>query len=214
MKMYKVISVIFLCVFSISVAFSQKGKGQDNKKVNNAQDTEQQSARPDNQGGKDNQHKQEQTKKRENTGKKDQKEEQTQTREQKKDGDQHQVREQKKEGEQRGRGHAYGRDKGDISGRDFGMIRSEESRNKMKGKFDDADAELDRQDNVVSGMFNNIEQARTRNEEKYQKGTISKSEYEHNKNKIQEAEQIATQAQIRVKDEKKKVENSRKQMEE
>ncbi len=202
MKMYKVISVIFLCVFSISVVFSQKGKGQDNKKGNNTQDTEQQSTRPDNQGGKDNQHKQDQTQARDNTGKKDQKGEQTQEREQKKDG------------EQSGKGHAYGRDKGDMSGRDFGMIRSEESRNKMKGKFDDADAELDRQENVVSGMFDNIEQARTRNEEKYQKGTISKSEYEENKTKIQEAEQIATQAQTRVREEKRKVENSRKQMEE
>jgi|GEM_PF-1483631 len=36
-----------------------------------------------------------------------------------------------------GKGHAYGKNKGDMSGREFGQQRSEEARNKDKGKDKD-----------------------------------------------------------------------------
>jgi colicin import membrane protein len=41
-----------------------------------------------------------------------------------------------------GNGKAYGKNKGDLSGRDFGKIRSTEAKSKLKAKLDEMDTEI------------------------------------------------------------------------
>jgi colicin import membrane protein len=112
----------------------------------------------------------------------------------------------------KGKGHAYGRNKGDLSGREFGMLRSEEAKNKAKGKFDDADFRLNKQKERVSSMRQNVENAKASNEEKYKAGKITKKQYELNKEKIQEAENIVNSSEERVNREKQNVESARKEI--
>jgi colicin import membrane protein len=41
-----------------------------------------------------------------------------------------------------GNGNAYGKNKGNLSGRDFGKVRSTEAKNKLKAKLDEMDTEI------------------------------------------------------------------------
>ena len=70
----------------------------------------------------------------------------------------------------KGKGNAYGRNKGEMSGREFGQMRSEEAKNKVNNKLQESDSRLNAQQSRVNTMRQNCDNARKSNEEKYKAG--------------------------------------------
>jgi colicin import membrane protein len=100
-----------------------------------------------------------------------------------------------------------------LTGREFGQLRSEEAKQKMKGKLDEAEAEVGMQRERVKKMRQNVENAREKNESNYKTGKITKQEYESNRERINEAETITNQTEERVNSEMQNIEAARKEME-
>jgi colicin import membrane protein len=114
--------------------------------------------------------------------------------------------------EHKGKGHAYGKNKGELKGRDFGMLRSEEARSKMKGKLDHAESEVDLQIQRIEKMNQRIEEAKSRNEENFKGGKITRVQYEANEERINEAGAIVSETEQKAKKEKQNISSAKKDL--
>lgn len=86
------------------------------------------------------------------------------------------------------KGKAHGRDKGDLSGKEFGMQRAEEARNKHKEKVVETKKEINKGEDVMSESRDKIVKAREKLEKLKNAGTISKDEISRKEAIIQRAE--------------------------
>jgi len=109
-----------------------------------------------------------------------------------------QKKEQNSNNENRNNGNAYGKDKGGLTGQEFGKLRSEEAKTQVNTKIDEAVSELDMEFEKLNKKQKDIDAAKIRNEEKYKNKSITKEQYDINKAKIGEAENIVNQSKDRV----------------
>lgn len=112
-----------------------------------------------------------------------------------------------KDGQQNG--NAYGKDKEGMTGKEFGQLRSEESKTKVNTKLDEAVSELDGEFEKLNKMKKDINDSKARNEEKYKNKQITKEQYDANKVKISEAESIVNQTEDKLLMEKESLKNAK-----
>ncbi len=98
-----------------------------------------------------------------------------------------------KDKEHPGQGNAFGKDKGDMSGREFGQQRAAEARNKKEESAENIRIAIDK-----------LTDARIKLEEKMKRKEISQKDYEEKMKQIEEAtEEVATLKEEYIKAEKK-----------
>jgi hypothetical protein len=88
-------------------------------------------------------------------------------------------------------GNAYGKNKGDMTGREFGRMRSEQARAKVKESVDELDAEILESEMKVSKRKEALAEARVRLESIKQNSKISAEE-------VSKKESILSQVVIRL----------------
>jgi colicin import membrane protein len=87
----------------------------------------------------------------------------------------------------KGQGHAYGRNKGDLKGRDFGKLRSTEARAKIKADIETKEKEVHEKDSIVSENNRKVNEAEARNEKAKADKKVSEKVYQEKKLRIEEA---------------------------
>ncbi|MDD3860625.1 MAG: hypothetical protein PHW83_10530 [Bacteroidales bacterium] len=186
---------------------TQKGEQKGNVVPNNQQDSEkkgqqqgqqqqkQQSQNNKNEQGKSDIDKPVKDKENQNGGENEQKQEQNKS----------------KEGEHKG--NAYGKNKDGLTGQEFGKLRSEEAKMQVNNKIDEAVSELDKELEKLNNKKTEIDAAKIRNEEKYKNRAITKEQYDINKTKIAEAENIVSQNKERIQIEKESLKKAKLEIE-
>ena len=78
-----------------------------------------------------------------------------------------------KEYENKGKGHAYGKNKGDLEGKEFGQQRAEQARNKIES----SEQKIKYTEENIQEAEGKIKMARERLEEQYRNNEIGENEY-------------------------------------
>ncbi|MBV6441417.1 MAG: hypothetical protein DYG98_03130 [Haliscomenobacteraceae bacterium CHB4] len=113
----------------------------------------------------------------------------------------------KKEKEEKDdKGHAYGKDKGDLSGREFGQQRAAEARSKHQAKKAEAMTSVEKGDATVISARDRIRNAREKLEKDKKAKRINEKQYVERKKKIDDAEQQTNELESKVKKAKTKME--------
>ena len=79
-----------------------------------------------------------------------------------------------------GKGHAYGKDKGELEGKEFGQQRAAEARSRQ-GALDEAEANIGRSEASNASSREKLKKARAKLDEKMANKEITKEEYEQKK---------------------------------
>src|SRR4030042_4957620 len=87
-----------------------------------------------------------------------------------------------------GRGHAYGRNKGDLSGREFGQQRAEDAKLNKEQKEKELDSSITEGEQKVKEAKEKIEKSKQQLEKDKSEKKITDTEYKEKKEKIEKAE--------------------------
>ncbi|MRR19819.1 hypothetical protein EG827_06460 [bacterium] len=104
---------------------------------------------------------------------------------------------QEKEGD-KGQGHAYGRNKGGLTGREFGQARAEEARMQQQLKEAELDDQLAKGEEKVAQSRERIRVAREELEKEKTGRRISDKDYQMKKEKIDKAEEAVNEYEQQV----------------
>lgn len=107
-----------------------------------------------------------------------------------------------------GHAYAYGHNKGNMHGWDFGYLRSAPARAQIIIVLDDARFRLDEMNVRVITMQDRIEAARMSNEAKFRANSIPRAIYEANQQRIRRAEEMVAVADARVRAERSNVDDA------
>lgn len=91
--------------------------------------------------------------------------------------------------ENKGKGHGYGKDKGDLSGKDFGQHRAEEAKLNKENKVKELDSNISNGEDKVAAAREKINASKQKLEENKKTGKISDAEYAEELQKIIRAEE-------------------------
>ena len=109
-----------------------------------------------------------------------------------------------------GEGHAYGRNKGELSGREFGKLRSKAAKEKRDENLKRSEQYILNSEEILTESQKKIARAKKELEEKENAGAFKdKTELENRKKKIEEAEQKLELLRDEWKKEKARVEKSK-----
>ncbi len=107
------------------------------------------------------------------------------------------------------KGNAYGKNKGDLSGRDFGKLRSEEAKNKLK----EMESNITASETVVIKGRDKIKKAEADLEEAKKNKTIDAEEAEKKAEIIKKAHEKLNELDEKIKEEKEKVKKEKEALE-
>lgn len=82
------------------------------------------------------------------------------------------------------RGNAYGRNKGDLTGREFGKLRSTEAKSKVKTKLDEMDREITAKEKSADDNRKKVEEADARVEKEKKDKKLTEKQYKEKKARI------------------------------
>lgn len=98
----------------------------------------------------------------------------------------------------KGQGHAYGKNKGDLQGRDFGQARAEQARMQQQAREADLDSQIEKGDQKVAQSRERIRVAREELEKEKAGRRISEKDYQLKKEKIDNAEKAVDEYEQKV----------------
>ena len=105
--------------------------------------------------------------------------------------------------EQPDQGAAYGKSKGELSGREFGQWRSEEARNKIKTKLEELEDQITRIEEVLKETQMKLEEFKFELARKQKAGEFSSDEQQlKRRERIQAAEEKSKQLEAEIEKEK------------
>ena len=129
------------------------------------------------------------------------------------DGDDDHAEHEDDDDEHPGKGHAYGKYKGELSGKEFGKIRSEEAKLKMKKEVAEAEATIIKGEETLETATKRIKTAKDKVATQQQAGEITLIEAAEKEGKIEAAqreveklEEVLTQEKEKILGEIKRVE--------
>ncbi len=99
----------------------------------------------------------------------------------------------------KGKGNAYGRNKGGLEGRDFGQARAEEARMKNQEKKSELDKKVEDGEQKSAQARERIRVAREKLEKQKASGKVKDDEYQQKKGKIDAAEKAVNDLEEKIK---------------
>lgn len=96
-------------------------------------------------------------------------------------------------------GNAYGKNKGEMSGREFGQNRAAEARSKNEAKKAEVKKSVDEGDQKVAESRQRIKKAREKLEKDKKAKRVNQKQYEDRKKKIEEAERQTDELESKIK---------------
>lgn len=210
--MKKLLNIILISSLSIGFAHLSNAQGQGQAKKQEAQEkaTEKRENRPAAPGKEDTEKAQD--KKPDDKGKPEEKGKPEQAGKAR-DGEEKDIDSELERKESPGKAHAYGRHKGDMSGKEFGQMRSDEAKSRMREKITAAEAELNEEEKRVNENRKKVEEARERNENARKEKRIDEKQYEERKARIEEADKKVKAAEDKVKTEKARLKKTAEEAE-
>jgi colicin import membrane protein len=201
-----ILTTALLLCFS-SNTFAQQGKGQDKDKSEKKEKQEKQEHAKQDQSKPDKAPKDADQDKGKAPGDKGQaKDDKTDAMKKEQPEDAREGKDKKEKEEKDNKGNAYGKDKGDLSGREFGQQRAAEARSKHQTKKADTKTAIEHGDATVSNARERIKKAKENLEKDKKAKKINEKQYAERKKKIEDAEQQTNELENKVKTGKMKVE--------
>ena len=133
----------------------------------------------------------------------DQPEQNVFTKNEKKYQDPKQMRKQNKKAkkekkEKSNNGNAFGKDKGELEGKEFGQERASQARMKKEEKKKELDMTVDKNEQKVKDAKEKIKQSKEKLENDKAAGTVTEEEYQDKKEKIEQAEKAVLDLETKI----------------
>jgi len=99
-------------------------------------------------------------------------------------------------------GNAFGKSKADISGKEFGQLRSEEAKNKVNAKRTELDVEIEAAERDIEVMKEKLNKARSRVESLKKENKVAKEEIDQKEAALKKAESKIKELEDRIRSKK------------